>query len=80
MVRAAIGIRRLTGVCFEGSQLPVWDALSAADADLVMKALRVHADEELRYGITWAGGSYFPAYINKLLLTRGSWAVLGMRV
>jgi len=44
--------RRLTGACFEGAQFPIWDALSAADPENIIKTLDAHAKEQLQLGIT----------------------------
>jgi len=46
------GSKRLTGALFEGSQFPLWDAMSAADPAAVIRELLRHANEELQYGIT----------------------------
>ncbi len=46
------GSRYLTGVLYEGSQFPVWQAITIAEPANTIEALRTHAAEELRLGIT----------------------------
>lgn len=50
--KAAPTTHRLTGACFEGAQLPIWDALSTADPENIIKTLDAHAKEQLQLGIT----------------------------
>jgi predicted amidohydrolase YtcJ len=48
----ATGTKYLTGVLYEGSQFPVWQALTISEPSNLIKALRSHAGEELSFGIT----------------------------
>ena len=42
----------LTGALYEGAQFPVWRALTLTEPDNILKALELHAQEELAFGIT----------------------------
>lgn len=42
----------LTGALYEGAQFPVWRALTLTEPDKILKALKLHAQEELAFGIT----------------------------
>jgi predicted amidohydrolase YtcJ len=46
------GSNRLTGVLYEGSEFPIWHALTVAEPSQTVKALRAHAADELSLGIT----------------------------
>ena len=46
------GTRFLTGALFEGAQFPAWQALTVSEPDNLLKALRLHAQEEMMFGIT----------------------------
>ncbi|MEO7488924.1 MAG: amidohydrolase [Ferruginibacter sp.] len=46
------GTKYLTGALNEGSQFPVWEALTISEPANTLKALRAHANEELAFGIT----------------------------
>jgi hypothetical protein len=46
------GTRYLTGVLYEGTQFPVWQAITMSEPENTIKALRAHAAEELSLGIT----------------------------
>lgn len=46
------GTRYITGVLFEGTQFPVWEAMTISAPANLIKALRAHAAEELTLGIT----------------------------
>ena len=46
------GTNFITGALYEGAQFPVWQALSLSDPKNTIKALRIHAREELAFGIT----------------------------
>jgi predicted amidohydrolase YtcJ len=46
------GTRFLTGALYEGAQFPVWQALTVSEPDNLIKALRMHAREEIMMGIT----------------------------
>ncbi|MBU1371951.1 MAG: amidohydrolase [Bacteroidetes bacterium] len=42
----------LTGALYEGAQFPAWQALAISEPDNLLKALRLHAQEEIVLGIT----------------------------
>lgn len=42
----------LTGALYEGAQFPAWQALAVSEPDNLLKALRLHAEEEMVLGIT----------------------------
>ncbi len=46
------GTKYLTGVLYEGTQFPIWQAITMAEPDNTIKALRAHTAEELSLGIT----------------------------
>ncbi|MDQ6902460.1 MAG: amidohydrolase [Bacteroidota bacterium] len=46
------GTRFLTGALYEGAQFPAWQALAVSEPDNLLKALRLHAREEIMLGIT----------------------------
>ena len=43
---------KLTGVLYEGSEFPIWQAITVAEPFRTIKALRAHAAEQLKLGIT----------------------------
>lgn len=42
----------ITGALYEYAQFPAWQALTISEPDNLIKALRSHADEEIKLGIT----------------------------
>ncbi|MDB5280200.1 MAG: amidohydrolase, partial [Ferruginibacter sp.] len=46
------GTKYVTGVLYEGTEFPVWQALTVSEPANTIKALRAHAAEELSLGIT----------------------------
>ncbi|MEJ7821661.1 MAG: amidohydrolase family protein [Chitinophagaceae bacterium] len=46
------GTNYLTGVLYEGSQFPAWQALTVSEPPKLIKSLRAHASEEIAFGIT----------------------------
>ena len=46
------GTKYLTGALYEGSQFPVWQAITLSEPANTIKVLRLHANEELELGIT----------------------------
>ncbi|MEO7314585.1 MAG: amidohydrolase [Ginsengibacter sp.] len=46
------GTRLLTGALYEGAQFPAWQALTISEPQNLLKALRLHAQEEMMLGIT----------------------------
>ncbi|HVG14397.1 MAG TPA: amidohydrolase family protein [Chitinophagaceae bacterium] len=46
------GSTYITGALYEGSQFPIWQALTISEPDNILKQLRSHADEQLTFGIT----------------------------
>jgi predicted amidohydrolase YtcJ len=46
------GTHNLTGALYEGSQFPVWQAITISEPANILKVLRSHANEELVFGIT----------------------------
>ena len=42
----------LTGALYEGAQFPAWQAVAVSEPDNLLKALRLHAQEEMVWGIT----------------------------
>ena len=46
------GSKYITGVLYEGTEFPVWQAITIAEPANTIKALRAHAAEELSLGIT----------------------------
>lgn len=46
------GTKYLTGVLYEGTQFPIWQAITMSEPANTIKALRAHAAEELSLGIT----------------------------
>ena len=46
------GTKLLTGGVYEGAQFPAWEALAISEPENLLKALHLHAEEELMYGIT----------------------------
>lgn len=46
------GTNYLTGALYEGSEFPVWQALTLSEPRQLIKSLRSHAAEELAFGIT----------------------------
>ena len=47
-----VGTKYITGVLYEGTQFPVWQAMTISAPANLIKALRAHAAEELKFGIT----------------------------
>jgi predicted amidohydrolase YtcJ len=46
------GTKYLTGVLYEGSEFPAWEALTVSEPEKLIKALRSHANDQLSFGIT----------------------------
>jgi predicted amidohydrolase YtcJ len=47
-----VGTKYITGALYEGTQFPVWQAITVSEPANTIKALRAHAAEELAFGIT----------------------------